>query len=160
MFLVSDSSRDFLRVMASAAYALAPEHVIGSEGQIDWQEGQLRRQARVIPLDDGPGKPAHLWDRAGRLPLLAGGNAEGDIELLDSAQHSLLVRHDDSRREYAYEDQAAMDAAASGGVDGREHAAYTGRFLPNEANPDWKDLRCPDVRGTRPLGLSSAATSI
>ncbi|MEO7068907.1 MAG: haloacid dehalogenase-like hydrolase [Nostocoides sp.] len=115
VFLVSDSSRDFLRGMASTAYGLAPEHVIGSEAEIHWQDGQLRRQAQVIPLDDGPGKPAHLWDRAGRLPLLAGGNAKGDIELLDSAQHALLVRHDDGRREYAYEDQAAMDAATARG---------------------------------------------
>ncbi len=115
VFVVSDSSRDFLRVMAPAAYGLAPEYVIGSEAEINWQGGQLRRQRRVIPLDDGPGKPAHLWDRAGRLPLLAAGNAKGDIELLESARHALLVRHDDADREYAYDDQEALAAASSRG---------------------------------------------
>jgi hypothetical protein len=34
-----------------------------------------------------------------------------------------------------------------------------GRFLPNEANPDAKDLRCPDLRGTRLRTTSSGATS-
>lgn len=69
----------------------------------------------MIPLDDGPGKPAHLWDRAGRLPLLAVGNAQGDIELLDSAQHAMIVRHDDAEREYLYDDQDALSAARSAG---------------------------------------------
>ena len=115
VFLVSDSSRDFMRVIAPTAYGILPEHVIGSEAHIVWDGGELRRQSRVIPLDDGPGKPAHLWDRAGRLPLLAVGNAKGDIELLEFAQHAMLVRHDDADREYAYEDEEAMAAAASRG---------------------------------------------
>jgi hypothetical protein len=32
VYVVSDSSRDFLRVMASTAYGVPREHVIGSEG--------------------------------------------------------------------------------------------------------------------------------
>jgi putative transposase len=34
-----------------------------------------------------------------------------------------------------------------------------GRFLLNEANPDPKDLRCPDLRGTRHHTMSSGGTS-
>ncbi len=115
VYVVSDGSRDFLRVMAPTAYGVRPEHVIGSEARIRWVGGGLRRDGGLVPLDDGPGKPAHLWDRAGRLPLLAVGNAKGDIELLDSAQHALLLRHDDADREYAYEDQDALSAARTGG---------------------------------------------
>jgi phosphoserine phosphatase len=115
VYMVSDSSRDFLRVMAPTAYGVPREHVIGTEAVITWREGQLRRESWVIPLDDGPGKPAHLWDRAGQLPLLAVGNAKGDIELLDSAEHAMLVRHDDADREYAYDDQEALSAARSAG---------------------------------------------
>jgi len=114
VYLVSDGSRDFLRVMAPTAYGIRPDHVIGTEAVISWQGGQLWREAQVIPLDDGPGKPAHLWDRAGRLPLLAVGNATGDIELLDSARHAMLVQHDDPDREYAYDDDEALSAAHSG----------------------------------------------
>lgn len=115
VYVVSDSSRDFLRVMVPTAYGIRPEHVIGSEAAIRWQEGQLRRETRVISMDDGPGKPAHLWDRAGQLPLLAVGNAKGDIELLDSARHAMLVRHDDADREYLYDDPEALSAADSRG---------------------------------------------
>ena len=115
VYMVSDGSRDFLRVMALMAYEIRPEHVIGSEARIRWVAGGLRREGGLVPLDDGPGKPAHLWDRAGRLPLLAVGNAKGDIEMLDSAHHALLVHHDDADREYAYDDQDALSAARTGG---------------------------------------------
>lgn len=111
VYVVSDGSRDFLRVLAPTAYGIRREHVIGSEAAITWQGGRLRREDRVVPLDDGPGKPAHLWDRAGQLPLLAVGNAEGDIELLESAQHALLLRHDDAQREYAYDDEQLLARA-------------------------------------------------
>ena len=52
-----------------------------------------------------PGKVVHIWDRTGRLPLLAAGNAAGDIEMLTAARFALLVHHDDPEREYAYDDQ-------------------------------------------------------
>jgi hypothetical protein len=40
--------------------------------------------------------------RTGRLPVFAGGNADVDIEMLESARFSILVNHDDAEREYAY----------------------------------------------------------
>ncbi len=66
-----------------------------------------------------------------RLPLLAVGNAKGDIELLDSGQRALLLRHDDADREHAYKDQDALSAARTGGwtvVSIRED--FAGVFSP------------------------------
>ncbi|HET7723090.1 MAG TPA: haloacid dehalogenase-like hydrolase [Propionibacteriaceae bacterium] len=115
VYIVSDSSRDFLRVMSPTAYGVPVEHVIGSEAVLTWKDGRLVREARLMPLDDGPGKPGYVWERAYRLPWLAVGNAEGDTELLESARHAMLVRHDDAAREYAYEDEDVLDAARSRG---------------------------------------------
>lgn len=115
VFVCSDSSRDFMRVLAGPAYALPRERVIGSEVRIELRHGELIRTATPVPLDDGPGKVVHIWDRAGRAPLLAAGNAAGDIEMLDAARFALLVRHDDPGREYDYADQRVLDAAARGG---------------------------------------------
>ena len=48
----------------------------------------------------------------GRRPILAGGNANGDIEMLEYTHAGerpslcLAVRHDDEEREYAYEAKA------------------------------------------------------
>lgn len=115
VFLCSDSSRDFNRVLAGPAYGLPRERVIGSEVQIELRGGQLFRTAIPVPLDDGPGKVVHIWDRTGRQPLLAAGNAVGDIEMLTAARFALLVHHDDPEREYAYDDPDALSAAARRG---------------------------------------------
>ena len=63
-------------------------------------------------MDDGPGKMVHLWDRTGRRPVLAAGNAVGDIAMLAAAQCALVVHHDDAAREYAYDDEKILHAAA------------------------------------------------
>jgi hypothetical protein len=59
-------------------------------------------------LDDGPEKPVRIWSRTGRRPLLASGNSNGDIEMLEFTRHAdrpslrLLVVHDDDEREFGY----------------------------------------------------------
>ena len=69
------------------------------------------------PIADGPGKPVHIWARTGHTPLLAGGNSDGDIQMLESARFALLVRHDDAERESAYDSgaESALAAAAAHG---------------------------------------------
>ena len=66
--------------------------------------GQVyRTKGMEQPVDDGPGKPVHLWTRTGRKPLLAGGHADGDAAMLRTARFGLLIRHDDAGREFAYD---------------------------------------------------------
>ena len=66
------------------------------------------RKAAADYLDDGPEKPVRIWNRTGRRPVLAGGNSNGDIEMLDWTRHAdlptlrLLVLHDDAEREFDY----------------------------------------------------------
>lgn len=111
VFLCSDSSRDFNRVLAESTYGLRREHVIGSEVRIELRNGVLVRSATPVPLNDGPGKAVHIWDRTGERPLFAAGNAVGDIEMLHAAGFALLVHHDDPEREYSYDDLPALAAA-------------------------------------------------
>nr|WP_272955481.1 haloacid dehalogenase-like hydrolase [Pedococcus badiiscoriae] len=111
VFMCTDSSRDFMRVMAGPAYGLRREHVIGSEVQLTAVNGQLVRTATLEQLDDGPGKTVHLWDRAGVMPVLAAGNAAGDIEMLEAARFAMVVHHDDPTREYAYDDPRLLAKA-------------------------------------------------
>ena len=66
------------------------------------------RKPEADVLDDGPEKPVRIWSRTGRRPILAAGNSNGDIEMLDFTQHEdkptlrLLVLHDDDEREFDY----------------------------------------------------------
>jgi hypothetical protein len=90
--------------------------VIGTSTQLSWVDGRLvRGDARVDPVDEGPGKPVHIYERTGVLPGFAAGNANGDVEMLESAAVSLLLRHDDAEREYAYDESA--DRARAGAAE-------------------------------------------
>ena len=74
----------------------------------DERGGTITHTAGADYLDDGPEKPVRIWSRTGRRPVLAAGNSNGDIEMLDFAQHAdkpflrLLVLHDDAEREFDY----------------------------------------------------------
>jgi hypothetical protein len=65
-------------------------------------------QARPDVFDDGPIKPVRIWSRIGRRPIVAVGNSNGDIPMLEYVAHaarpslSVLVNHDDNQREIAY----------------------------------------------------------
>lgn len=115
VYVVSGSSRDFLRTMAPSAFGARREHIIGTEVEIEYRDGRLVRTRRLIQPDQGRGKPAHIWDRAGAAPLLAAGNTVGDLEMLQSARFALLLDHDDPEREYCYTDAGALAAARTAG---------------------------------------------
>jgi len=88
--------------------------VIGSSATLEYRDGGLYRTAAVEqPVDDRPGKPVHIWARTGRKPLLAGGNAGGDIQMLECARFALLLHHDDAAREFAYDAGAVRALAAA-----------------------------------------------
>ena len=81
------------------------------------------RKPEADVLDDGPQKPVRIWSRVGRRPLLAAGNSNGDIQMLEFTQHPdrpflrLLILHDDAEREFDYTagaEQALEEAEAAG----------------------------------------------
>jgi phosphoserine phosphatase len=117
-FICSAGGRDFVRPVSERIYGISRERVIGSSAPLELRDGALVRTDGVEqPIDDGPGKPVHIWARTGRRPLLACGNADGDVEMLAQARFALLVRHDDAEREFAYTAGAerSLDAAAEHG---------------------------------------------
>ena len=118
VYICSGGGRDFVRAICEEVYGLPRDRVIGSATTLEYRDGDLYRTAGVEqPIDDGPGKPVHIWARTGRKPLLAGGNADGDVAMLETARFALLLHHDDAEREFAYDDGAerALAAAAARG---------------------------------------------
>ncbi len=65
-------------------------------------------------LTHGPGKPEHIFAQTGRMPVLAGGNVDVDIEMLGAPSFAILVNHDDGDREYAYTQAAEKSLAKAG----------------------------------------------
>jgi hypothetical protein len=122
----SAGGRDFVRVVSEEMYGIPRERVNGSGTTLEYRQGDVyRTQGVEQPIDDGPGKPVHIWTRTRRKPLLGGGNADGDAAMLES-ELSLLVRHDDESgneasrvsaggaREFAYDTGAERAQAKAG----------------------------------------------
>jgi phosphoglycolate phosphatase-like HAD superfamily hydrolase len=107
-YIVSGGGRDFMRPVTAALYGIPPERVIGSSVGLIFADGDLKTTAQPEFLNDGPIKPVRIWGRTGRRPILAAGNSNGDIEMLQYSQGGshpsleLLVRHDDAAREFDY----------------------------------------------------------
>ncbi|HEY5248737.1 MAG TPA: HAD family hydrolase [Dermatophilaceae bacterium] len=115
VYICSAGGRDFVRVVSAEMYGIPRERVIGSGTTLEFREGDVYRTKGIEqPIDDGPGKPVHIWTRTGRKPLLAGGNADGDADMLSSARFALLLRHDDAGREFAYDTGAEKALVAAG----------------------------------------------
>jgi phosphoserine phosphatase len=126
-YIASGGGRDFMRPISDEVYGIPREGVIGSAVALaytpDDRGGVITRQMAADYLDDGPEKPVHIWTHTGRRPVLAAGNSNGDIEMLDFTQHEdkpslrLLVLHDDPDREFKYVSGAekALDRAADHG---------------------------------------------
>lgn len=132
-FIVSGGGVDFMRPWAPAAYGIPPEQIVGSSGVIEFRIGksgkpELFKTPKVQFIDDGPGKPVAISMYIGRQPIIAFGNSDGDLQMLQyttggpGARLGLYVHHDDAEREYAYDRKSqigkldkGLDAAAKNG---------------------------------------------
>jgi phosphoserine phosphatase len=126
-YIASGGGRDFMRPISHEVYGVPRERVIGSTTALAWEPGQdggrIVRKPELDVLDDGPEKPVRIWSRVGRRPLLAAGNSNGDLPMLQFAGQPgrpalrLLVLHDDPEREFDYTtgaEQALQEARGNG----------------------------------------------
>jgi hypothetical protein len=98
--------------LGRAFHGIPYERVIGSTNALRYepneQGGSIVYLAEPEYFDDGPTKPVRIWSRVGRRPILAGGNSNGDLPMLEFAGGPsrpglrLLVLHDDPEREFDY----------------------------------------------------------
>jgi hypothetical protein len=112
-----------MRPITTSMYGVPPERVIGSSVGLDFADGHLRTTSTPEFLNDGPVKPVRIWGRTGRRPIMAVGNSNGDIQMLEYAHAgpgpslSMLVLHDDADREFDYvagAEKALNEAQAKG----------------------------------------------
>ena len=126
-YIASGGGRDFMRPISQELYGVPRQRVIGSSTSLAYEQdehgGRIVRKPELDVLDDGPAKPVRIWSRVGRRPLLAAGNSNGDLPMLQFAERAgrpglrLLVLHDDPAREFDYTtgaEQALQVARANG----------------------------------------------
>jgi hypothetical protein len=113
-FIVSGGGMAFMRPFTEKAYGIPPEQVVGSSIVAEFQEDAkgnptLVRQPKIAFINDKAGKPVGIYQHIGKRPILAFGNADSDIQMIEyimageGRRMGLFVHHTDADREYAYD---------------------------------------------------------
>ena len=132
-FIVSGGGIQFMRPMTMKAYGIPPWQVVGSSIVSTFKvEGgkDVVRQAKIDFIDDQAGKPVGIYEHIGVRPILAFGNSDHDMQMVEynmagtGRRLGLFIHHTDGGREYAYDrnspvgklDQALDRADANGWI--------------------------------------------
>ena len=113
-FIVSGGGIAFMRPISEKTYGIPPEQVVGSSVVAEFQENEkgkptLVRMPKIDFINDKAGKPVGIYQHIGRRPLLAFGNSDSDMQMIeytlagDGRRLGLFVHHTDAEREYAYD---------------------------------------------------------
>ncbi len=117
VFIVSGGGIDFIRVFSESVYDIPPERVVGTtlEAEFELRDGipTIVRKPEISLVDDKVGKPVGIYRHIGRRPIIAGGNSDGDLQMLQYTtiprdsndtrpRLGLIVHHTDKEREFAY----------------------------------------------------------
>jgi phosphoglycolate phosphatase-like HAD superfamily hydrolase len=131
-YIVSGGGVEFMRAFAEDSYGIPPEQVIGSSGVTQFEMRDtgpvLIKLPQIDFIDDNVGKPIGINSVIGRRPVIAFGNSDGDLQMLQwtaagSGPRLMgLIHHTDAEREWAYDqdsylgrlDRALTEARASG----------------------------------------------
>lgn len=115
-YIVSGGEVEFMRAFAEQVYGIPPEQVIGTtfatQFQLNGNDASILRLPKLAHNDDGPGKPESIQQVIGRRPILAFGNSDGDLQMLQwtaagpGKRFMGLVHHTDAKREWAYDRQS------------------------------------------------------
>lgn len=144
-YIVSGGGVDFMRTFAESAYGIAPENVIGTSLTADYQviDGTptITKGGELFFYDDKEGKPVGIYQHIGKRPILAGGNSDGDFQMLeyttagDGLRLGIYVHHTDAAREWAYDREGHIGVLNRG----QDEAPARGCVLIDMAN-DWNRI--------------------
>ena len=144
-FIVTGGGIDFVRSFADEAYGVPRERVVGSSTRTRFEarddKGGLVKLPELNSIDDGPGKPMNINLQIGRRPILAFGNSDGDLAMLEytaagpGPRLMLLVHHDDPAREYAYDRESRV-----GRLDKALDAAGRSKWNVVSMKDDWRTI--------------------
>jgi len=112
-FIVSGGGAAFMRSVSEQLYGIPPEQVIGSRivSRFEMKDGsyQLIRMPKIRFINDKADKPVGIYEHIGRRPILAFGNSDSDMQMIeytksgDGLRLALFVHHTDATREFSYD---------------------------------------------------------
>jgi phosphoserine phosphatase len=145
VFIVSGGGIEFMRPWSERVYGVPPEQVVGSSVKTEFQmkDGKpvLVRTPKLNFIDDKAGKPVGIYEHIGRRPILAFGNSDSDMQMIqyvkagDGLRLGLFVHHTDAQREYAYDRESHV-----GTLDKVLDMATENDWILVDMKEDWKEV--------------------
>jgi phosphoglycolate phosphatase-like HAD superfamily hydrolase len=145
-YIVTGGGQAFVRVFSEKVYGIPPEQVIGSAAKLKYafrdRAPTMLRLPALLLLDDEEGKPEDIELFIGQKPLAAFGNSDGDRQMLEwtqsgsGARFMMLIHHDDSQREYAYDAKSKIGTFS----DALMAEAAKQRWIVTSMKEDWKKI--------------------
>ncbi|MGR3711824.1 MAG: HAD family hydrolase [Shimia sp.] len=133
-YIVSGGGIDFIRVLSEDAYNIPVNQVIGSSLVSEYVEDEgtpmLMKRADLFFNDDKAGKPVAINHHIGKRPIFAGGNSDGDFQMLEwttsgnGLSFGPYVHHTDADREWAYDRDGHIGVLNRGLDEARERGWY------------------------------------
>jgi phosphoserine phosphatase len=144
-FIVSGGGIQFMRPISEANYGIPPENVIGSSvvSEFQMKDGKpvVVRMPKIDFNNDKAGKPVGIYEHIGQRPLLAFGNSDSDMQMIqytkagDGLRMGLFVHHTDAEREYAYDRKSHV-----GTLDKALDQADANDWIIVSMKDDWKQI--------------------
>jgi phosphoglycolate phosphatase-like HAD superfamily hydrolase len=144
-FIVSGGGVEFMRVFAEDVYGIPPEQVVGSQGKLKYEmrdgDPVLVKLPEAQFVDDKEGKPAGIQTFLGRRPVMAFGNSDGDLQMLQwttagsGPRFGLIVHHTDAEREWLYDRESPV-----GKLDKALDEAQIKGWTIVDMKNDWKTV--------------------
>jgi phosphoserine phosphatase len=147
-FIVSGGGIAFMRPFTEKTYGIPPEQVVGSSIKTEFQmkDGKpvLVRLPKIDFINDKAGKPVGIYQHIGRRPILAFGNSDNDMQMIEytlageGRRLGLFVHHTDGEREYAYDRKSHV-----GTLDKALDQADAKGWIIVDMKNDWKAMFAP-----------------
>ena len=144
-FIVSGGGIAFMRPISEKTYGIPPEQVVGSSVVTEFKlkDGKptLERMPKIDFINDKAGKPVGIYQHIGRRPILAFGNSDSDMQMIEYAMAGegrrlgLFVHHTDAEREYAYDRKSHV-----GTLDKALDQADANGWIIVDMKKDWKKV--------------------
>jgi len=144
-FIVSGGGIAFMRPISEKVYGIPPEQVVGSSvvAEFQFKDGQpvLVRQPKIDFINDKAGKPVGIYQHIGRRPILAFGNSDSDMQMIEytmageGRRLGLFIHHTDAEREYAYDRKSHV-----GTLDKALDQADANGWIIVDMKMDWKEV--------------------
>jgi phosphoglycolate phosphatase-like HAD superfamily hydrolase len=144
-FICSGGGIAFMRPITEEAYGIPPQQVVGSsvvaEFQVKDGKPTLVRMPKIDFVNDKAGKPVGIYQHIGRRPILAFGNSDSDMQMIeytmagDGRRLGLFVHHTDAEREFAYDRKSHV-----GTLDKALDQADANGWIIVDMKNDWKTV--------------------